>query len=138
MVDTILDLNRKNSERPLGVAVIAVVVIVFGIVAAIVGLLGMLAGFAIGIMGFPGGAGLTFLAGLAGLVLGAIYVIAGIGLWDLRPWAWWVAVLAGVVGFLLALGSPIWMVMWALLVGYLFVVRAHFGTLPNVPRLVKA
>ena len=129
---------KRNLDRPFGVSLIAVVVIVFGIVAALAGLLGMLTGFVIGATGSVGGGGLAFIAGLAGVVLGAMYVIAGIGLWNLRPWAWWLAFLVGIVGVVLSIGSPLWMVLWAVLVCYLFVVRAHFGTLPVIPRIVNA
>jgi lysylphosphatidylglycerol synthetase-like protein (DUF2156 family) len=130
--------EQKRNERPFGVSLIAVVVMLVGAVTVVLGLLGMLLGFVTGIMDASRGSGFAFLAGVAGVVLGAVYVLAGIGLWNLRAWAWWLAVLAGVVGFVLALGSPFWMVTWALVVAYLFVVRAHFGTLPNVPRLVNA
>jgi hypothetical protein len=88
-------------------------------------------------MDSPGGGGRVFLAGAAGLVLGGAYVIAGAGLWSLRPWAWWLAVLAGLVGLVLAIGSPVWMLLWGALVVYLVLVRNIFGVLkgklPNVP-----
>lgn len=138
MVETKMVLATGESGRPFGVAVIAVVVIVFGVVAAVLGLLGMLTGFVTGLMDPSRGAGLTFLAGVAGVVLGGLYVIAGAGLWSLRPWAWWLAALAGVVGFVLALGSPVWMLIWAGLVAYLFVVRSNFGVLPGVPHVIRA
>ena len=130
--------EQKRSERPFGVSMIALVVMLVGAVTVVLGLLGMLFGFATGIMDASRGAGIAFLAGVAGVVLGAVYLIAGFGLWNLRAWAWWLAVLAGVVGIVLAFGSPLWMVTWALVAAYLFVVRVHFGTLPNVPRLVSA
>ena len=130
--------EQKRSERPFGVSLIALVVMLVGAVTVVLGLLGMLFGFATGIMDASRGAGIAFLAGVAGVVLGAVYLIAGFGLWNLRAWAWWLAVLAGVVGIVLAFGSPLWMVTWALVAAYLFVVRVHFGTLPNVPRLVSA
>src|SRR5258705_11292969 len=111
--------STTDTGRPLGVSVIAVVVMAFGVVTAILGPLGMLVGFVSGIMDSPRGGGREFLAGVAGLLLGAAYVIAGIGLWNLRPWAWWLATLAGAVGFVIALGSPVWMLLWGALVVYL-------------------
>ena len=117
------------SQRPLGVAVLAVVVMAFGVITAVLGLLGMLVGFVSGIMDSPRGGGREFLAGVAGLVLGAAYLFAGVGLWSLRPWAWWLAVLVGAVGFIVAFGSPVWMLLWAGLVVYLVLVRNHFGVL---------
>jgi len=119
--------TQKETGRPFGVTVIAVVVMAFGAITAILGLLGMLTGFVTGIMDPSRGAGYAFLGGFVGLVLGGLYVLAGVGLWNLRSWAWWLAILAGIVGFVLAFGSPVWMVVWALLAGYLFVVRANFG-----------
>jgi lysylphosphatidylglycerol synthetase-like protein (DUF2156 family) len=130
--------EQKRNERPFGVSLIALVVMLVGAVTLVLGLLGMLFGFVTGIMDAGRGSGFAFLAGVAGVILGAVYVLAGIGLWNLRAWAWWLAVLAGVVGFVLAIGSPFWMVTWALVAAYLFVVRVHFGTLPNVPRIVNA
>jgi hypothetical protein len=129
-------IEMGTSRRPLGVSVIAVIAIVLGIVTAVLGLLGVLTGFVSGIMDSPRGAGREFLAGVVGLVLGAAYVLAGVGLWNLRPWAWWLAVLVGIVGFALAFGSPVWMVIWAVLVVYLFLVRGTFGVLPGAPRLI--
>ena len=132
-----MESTTAASQRPLGVSLIAVVVAAFGVVAAVFGLARMLFGLVSGIMDSPRGAGLDFLAGVGGLVLGAAYVLAGVGLWNLRPWAWWLAVLVGVVGFLLAFGSPVGMVLWAVPVVYLVWVRNRFGVLkgklPNVP-----
>ena len=121
------------TQRPLGVAVVSLVVMAFGVVTAVLGIAGMLVGFVSGIMDSPRGGGREFLAGVAGLVLGAAYVIAGIGLWNLRSWAWWLAVLAGAVGFVVALGSPVWMVLWAGLVVYLVLVRGNFGIFKAKP-----
>jgi hypothetical protein len=115
-------------ERPLGVAVLAVVVAAFGVVTAVFGLLGALEGFVVGLMGSPRAGG-ALMDGLGGLLLGAVYVIAGLGLWALRPWAWWLAVLASVVGVVLSFGAILWMAAWAALLVYLVLVRAAFGTL---------
>jgi hypothetical protein len=122
--------STTDTGRPLGVSVIAVVVMAFGVVTAVLGLLGMLVGFVSGIVDSPQGGGREFLAGVAGLVLGAAYVIAGIGLWNLRRWAWWLATLVGVVGFVVAFGSPVWMLLWGALVVYLVLVRGNFGVAP--------
>ena len=120
-------------KRPLGVAVIALVVMAFGALTALFGLAGMLVGSVSGIMDSPRGGGREFLAGVAGLVLGAAYVVAGIGHGTTRAWAWWLATLAGVVGFVVAFGSPVWMVLWAGLVVYLILVRGNFGVLKAKP-----
>ena len=135
MVETKTVVVSGNSSRPLGVAVIAVVVVAFGIITALLGLLGMLTGMVTGIMDAPRGSGREFLSGFIGLVLGLVYVFAGLGLWALRPWAWWLSILVGIVGFVIAFGSPLWMVLWAGLVVYLFLVRSNFGTLRTVRRV---
>jgi hypothetical protein len=129
--------STTDTGRPLGVSVIAVVVMAFGVVTAVLGLLGMLVGFVSGIMDSPRGGGREFLAGVAGLVLGAAYVIAGIGLWNLRPWAWWLATIAGAVGFVIALGSLVWMLLWGALVVYLVLVRGNFGVHPGKRLVAK-
>jgi len=118
--------QSRTEGRPLGVLLIAIVAVAFGIVTALLGLLGMLTGFVTGLMSSPGGAGREFVAGLVGLILGAAYIFAGAGLLALRPWAWWLATLIGIVGFVISLGSPVWMIVWAALVGYLFIVRGNF------------
>lgn len=121
--------NNNVAGRPAGVALIAIVIGAFGVVTAFLGLFGMLTGFVTGIMDSSRFADRVFLAGFVGLVLGAIYIIAAIGLWGLRAWAWWLAILVSIVGFVLAFGSPLWMIVWAGLGIYLFLVRANFGTL---------
>jgi len=130
--------NTGETGRPSGVALIAIVLIAFGIVTAVLGLLGMLTGFVSGLVNAPRGADGVFIAGVGAVILGAAYVIAGAGLWNLRTWAWWLATLVGIVGFVLAIGSPLGMLIWGGLVAYLFVVRSNFGVLKNVPQIVRA
>src|SRR6266581_5729403 len=122
-----------TGRRPLGVSVLAVVVLAFGVVTALLGLFDVLSGIVIGVMNSPNAGGRALLAGVVSIVLGAVYFVAGAGLWSLRPWAWWIAVLAGIVGVVLAYGSILWMVLWAAIVVYLVLVRKSFGVLPNVP-----
>lgn len=127
-----------TGRRPLGVSVLAIVVLAFGVVTAVLGLIDVLSGIVVGVMDSSRSGGRMLLAGAVSLVLGGVYLLAGAGLWSLRPWAWWLAVLAGIVGFVLAFGSIPWMALWAMIVVYLVLVRKSFGVLPNFPRLHTA
>ena len=122
-----------TGRRPLGVSVLALVVLAFGLVSVVLGLIDVLAGIVYGVMDSPHAGGRALLAGVPLMVIGAAYLLAGAGLWSLRPWAWWLAVAAGTVGFVLAFGSVLWMALWAAVVVYLVLVRKSFGVLPNVP-----
>lgn len=93
-------------QRPTGVTILA-------ILAAIVGVLGVLAGLAlIGFGGFAGG----LVGGAAGAALGGLAVVGGLiilatsvveiaiayGFWQLRPWAWQLGVILGVINIAIA------------------------------------
>lgn len=130
-----------ESARPFGVAAISVVVILFGLLTALLGLLELTTGFSTGIWGLSRGGGLWILGWPTGLLIGAAYVAAGIGLWNLRRWAWWLAIMGGIVGFLFAAlgyffagGTIIGMLIWGGLLAYLFVVRGNFGVLRGTPQ----
>lgn len=130
-----------ESARPFGVAAISVVVILFGLLTALLGLLELTTGFSTGIWGLSRGSGLWFLGWPAGLIIGVAYVAAGVGLFNLRRWAWWLAIMGGIVGFLFAAlgyffagGTFIGMLVWGGLLAYLFVVRGNFGVLRGTPQ----
>jgi hypothetical protein len=126
-----------ESSRPFGVSVISVVVILFGLFTALLGVLEYLTGISTGILGTSRGAGYEFLGGPAGIAIGVAYILAGVGLWWLRRWAWWLAILAGIVGFALAFPSTIGMLIWGALLAYLFVVRGNFGVLHGNPQITS-
>jgi hypothetical protein len=130
-----------ESARPFGVSAIALIVALYGIFTALLGLLELTTGITSGIWGTSRGAGFEFLGWPAGLIIGAAYIAAGVGLWNLRRWAWWLASLGGIVGFVLAAlgyvlaaGSVIGMFIWGGLLAYLFVVRGNFGVMHGVPQ----
>src|SRR6476660_6472478 len=101
-----------HSSRPFGISVISVLVILMGLFTALLGLLEAYAGVTSGILHTSRGAGLDFLGWPAGVAIGIAYVVAGVGLWWLRRWAWWVAILGGLVGFVLAIPAPVGMILW--------------------------
>ena len=126
-----------QSSRPFGISVIWVLVILFGLFTALLGLLELSTGVVSGILHTSRGAGLEFLGAPAGIAVGVAYIFAGVGLWWLRRWAWWVAVIAGVVGFALAFPAPIGMLLWGAFLAYLFVVRGNFGVLRGNPQVTS-
>lgn len=67
--------------------------------------------------------------GVLGGILGAAFVVSGVGLWTMRPWAWWLAAIVGAIGLILSLGPILWMVVWAGLLVYLVVVHESFSSL---------
>lgn len=66
--------------------------------------------------------------GVVGALLGAAFVASGVGLYTLRPWAWWLAAIVGGVGLVLSLGSLVWVAVWAGLLVYLVVVHEAFSS----------
>ena len=123
-----------ETPRPFGVSVIAVLVILFGLFTALLGLLELSTGIVSNLVTTSRGAGLEFLGAPAGVAIGVAYMIAGIGLWWLRRWAWWLAIIAGIVGFALAFPAPIGLLLWGGFLAYLFVVRGSFAVLRGVPQ----
>ncbi len=74
--------------RPTGVTIPAVLVILASAILTILAVLMALGGLFI--LGTTGNALLLGLA-LMFLILSLILLAAGFGLWNLRPWAWWLA-----------------------------------------------
>src|ERR1700694_2316503 len=76
---------EDNMSRPLGVTIISILLGINGILLIIVGLTAVLAG---GVTG----AGFIFFVGWIPLIFGILSLILAWGLWNLRPWAYWTAV----------------------------------------------
>ena len=113
-------------KRPLGVAILAILVILVGVFLLLAGILALLgAGLAfLGGFGFFGLVG--FVAALLFLIFGLIFVGVGLGLWHLRSWAWWLAIIVLILEILGSLGSPITLILPLLIFIYLVLVRHHF------------
>jgi uncharacterized membrane protein HdeD (DUF308 family) len=75
-----------NMLRPLGVTIISILLGINGVLLIIVGLTAVLAG---GVTG----AGFIFFVGWIPLIFGILSLILAWGLWNLRPWAFWTAVI---------------------------------------------
>lgn len=114
-------------SRPIGVAILAILVILVGAIF-LLGAMGLflLAGFA-AFRGLP-----TFF-GLGGAILGAVFLIfslifigVGLGLWHLRGWAWWLAVIVLLLFIIGSFADPVGLVIPLILLIYLILVRHHF------------
>lgn len=118
-------------SRPLGVTILAILSILLGIGLLFLGLIitafGGLAAIVAGPMG-----GLVLVFGLLFFIVGLLLIAAGIGLLKLRPWAWWLAIIAFVIGLISAVGQASWFVaaFEVLLIVYLIAVRKHFVSRP--------
>lgn len=128
-------------RRPIGVAILAILVILAGFVLVIITGLVLLLTLAIGNGLFIA---LAFIAFLLALFL----LLAGFGLWRLRPWAWWLTIIVLVLGIInqlsaaslggglstmttgqiAAIGIPV------LILIYLIAVRGQFRSNPYAPR----
>ena len=73
-----------RSRRPVGVAILAVLVILAGVILTLLALLTILAGLLVPLL---------LGIGVIALILSLILLAAGFGLWNLRPWAWWLAMI---------------------------------------------
>lgn len=113
-------------RRPIGVALLAVVTAGFGVVLALVGLWDIASSLP-SLAGPPKGVRLGPFEGVVNVIVGALFIVAGHGLWRMRVWAWWLAVVGSLVGLVLAFGALLWMVAWAALLVYLVFVRPAFG-----------
>ncbi len=113
-------------HRPIGVAILAILVILGGVLFLLLGIgILVLSGVA-GLGGFP-------LFGFAGAILGGVLIVfgliwigVGLGLWHLRGWAWWLAVIVMILSILGSFASPAGAVVPVLILVYLILVRKHF------------
>lgn len=85
--------------RPIGITILGILVVLAAVVITLIGIMGILVGLAFLVPGAPAPAGPLLLGGLTYFVIGLVLGISGTGLLRLRPWAWWLALLAA-VGYL--------------------------------------
>ncbi len=121
-------------SRPIGVAILAILVILAGVILVLISLVALLAGVAI-----LATTGITLILVIAAVafILSLILLLAGLGLWHLRPWAWWLAMIVIVLGIANAIAGMqlsrstelrdlVPLALPVLILLYLFAVRHHF------------
>ena len=116
-------------KRPIGVAIIAIL----SFLAGLVEILGGVALLGLAALGATAGAG--FLAAFAGiiggvlLILGLITLAVAIGLWRMRSWAWWIALIVNLISIVLSIGTAgyVGVIFPLIIVIYLIVIRDKFG-----------
>jgi hypothetical protein len=115
-------------RRPIGVTILAVLTILGGVLIALVGIILLLAPLVIASLGIPSILGLA--AGILGgiiLIFGIIWMAVGSGLLNLRPWAWWLAIIVMILSVVGSMGtSLVGAIVPGLILLYLFLVRQHF------------
>ncbi len=96
-------MTAETPGRPLGVTVLAVLAGIIGALGLFGGLVAVrYSGAAEALAGGQAGVGsIVALAGLLTIVLGILYLAFAVGAWRLRPWAWWLGMLAAVAGIVL-------------------------------------
>jgi hypothetical protein len=116
-------------QRPIGVTIIAILSGLAGI-AEIVGGLGLMA---LGAIAGGAGAGifgaLTAVFGGVLALIGLITLGVAVGLWRMRGWAWWVAMIVNVISILISAASGTYFgaIFPVIIVIYLIVIRDKFG-----------
>src|SRR3990170_4942113 len=83
-------------RRPLGVAILAILVILAGAFLTFIALILVFFSSILIVGGIPGG-GLVVAGSFIFLILSLVLLASGIGLWGLRPWAWWLATIVTVL-----------------------------------------
>jgi len=120
-------------KRPIGVAILAILSFLAGLAEIVIGL-GLMALSAVsGAVIDPSVYGpLAAFIGVIGavlLLLGIVTMAVAVGLWRMRSWAWWVAIIVNVISILVVIGTYSWygLVFPLIIVIYLVVVRDKFG-----------
>ena len=114
-------------SRPIGVTILAVLTILGGVLLLLLGIVVFAFSSLLVGVGLPLGFGLTgSVLGAIILVFGIIWIAVGSGLLNLRPWAWWLAIIVMVLSIVGSIGSPITAILPGLILLYLILVRRHF------------
>jgi lysylphosphatidylglycerol synthetase-like protein (DUF2156 family) len=119
-------------QRPIGVTILAILSFLGGLFEIFAGL-GMMALAAISGTIDPAVFGpLAAFMGIIGillLILGLVTMVVAIGLWRMRAWAWWVAIIVNIVSLAINAASYSWtgLVLPLIIVIYLVVIRDKFG-----------
>jgi len=109
------------------VTILAVLTILGGVLLLLLGIVVVAFSSLLVGVGLPLGFGLTgSVLGAIVLIFGIIWVAVGSGLLNLRPWAWWLAIIVMVLSIVGSIGSPISALIPGLILVYLILVRHHF------------
>src|SRR5947199_10771355 len=112
--------------RPIGVTILAVLTILGGVLLLLLGIVVVAFSSLLVGVGLPLGFGLTgSVLGAIVLIFGIIWVAVGSGLLNLRPWAWWLAIIVMVLTIIGSIGSPITAIHPGRILLYLILVRRH-------------
>ena len=130
--------GEKSYKRPLGVSIIAAISLISGVLAALMFLglafIGSVNGrFVIPVIEWP--SLINTLNAIAGIT-GIFYVIASVGLWKLKTWAWYLAVIVALIEIANQLYRVQYGIFWLfwppvhilsfIVVAYLIVGKKHF------------
>ncbi len=114
-------------SRPIGVTILVVLTILGGVLLLLLGIVVVAFSSLLVGVGLPLGFGLTgSVLGAIILIFGIIWIAVGSGLLNLRPWAWWLAIIVMVLSIVGSIGSPITAILPGLILLYLILVRRHF------------
>jgi len=121
----------RSDMRPIGVSILAILIILFGVLVLIAGILFLIgSAFLASLPGFGIPAGMVFLTGAIFTVFGIILIVAGLGLWNLRMWAWVLSILALVailvLPFLTQAYNICTLLVAVVLLVYLLLIRREF------------
>ena len=113
-------------SRPLGVAILAILVILVGAILllgaiAVLVLAGFVAFTGLPTFGFAGS-----ILGVILLVVALLWIVVGLGLWRLRSWAWWLAIIVMILSIVGGIAAPATVVIPLIILIYLVLVRQHF------------
>ncbi len=107
--------------------ILAVLTILGGVLLLLLGIVVVAFSSLLVGVGLPLGFGLTgSVLGAIVLIFGIIWIAVGSGLLNLRPWAWWLAIIVMVLSIVGSIGSPISALIPGLILVYLILVRHHF------------
>ena len=107
--------------------ILAVLTILGGVLLLLLGIVVVAFSSLLVGVGLPLGFGLTgSVLGAIVLIFGIIWIAVGSGLLNLRPWAWWLAIIVMVLSIVGSIGSPISALIPGLILVYLILVRHQF------------
>jgi hypothetical protein len=117
--------------RPIGVSILAILIILFGVLVLIAGILFLVSSpFLASLPGFGFPPEVFFLTGAIFTVFGIILIVAGLGLWNLRMWAWVLSILSLVavlvLPFIIRAYNPCTLLVAVVLLIYLLLIRREF------------